>query len=73
MAKKVVSLASQGILDPSPLISRNTPTMAAGVTDKLWEIVDIVNMLEDREAKKNRIFASQRIVMALKMIRRCII
>jgi hypothetical protein len=29
---------------------RVTPAMAAGVTDKLWEIGDIVKVLEDWEA-----------------------
>jgi hypothetical protein len=28
-----------------------TPAMAAGVTDKLWEIADIVKVLEDWEAQ----------------------
>jgi len=27
-----------------------TPAMAAGVTDKLWEISDVVTMLENWEA-----------------------
>jgi hypothetical protein len=27
-----------------------TPAMVAGVTDKLWEISDVVSMLEKREA-----------------------
>ena len=30
---------------------RMTPAMAAKVTDKLWEIGDIVKVLEDWEAK----------------------
>ena len=29
---------------------RVTPAIAAGVTDKLWEVVDIVRVLEDYEA-----------------------
>jgi hypothetical protein len=29
---------------------RVTPAMAAGVTDKLWEISDVVNVLEKWEA-----------------------
>jgi len=28
---------------------RTTPAMAAGVTDKLWDIADIVKLLEDKE------------------------
>ena len=32
---------------------RVTPAMAAGVTDKLWEIEDIVQMADDRERKLN--------------------
>jgi len=30
---------------------RVTPAMAAGVTDRLWEISDIVRLLEEREAR----------------------
>lgn len=30
---------------------RVTPAMAAGVTDKLWEIADIVALIEAKEAK----------------------
>lgn len=30
---------------------RITPAMAAGVTDRVWEIADIVRMLEEREAR----------------------
>lgn len=26
-----------------------TPAMAAGITDRLWEIVDIVKLLEEKE------------------------
>lgn len=29
---------------------RTTPAQAAGVTDRLWEISDIVRLLEEREA-----------------------
>ncbi|MDB5693829.1 MAG: hypothetical protein JWO81_2892 [Alphaproteobacteria bacterium] len=29
---------------------RVTPAMAAGVTDRLWEIVDIAKLVEDAEA-----------------------
>ncbi len=29
---------------------RMTPAMAAGVSDRLWEIGDIVNLVEDAEA-----------------------
>jgi hypothetical protein len=29
---------------------RMTPAMAAGVTDKLWEISDIVDLIEEKEA-----------------------
>lgn len=32
---------------------RVTPAMAAGVTDRLWEIGDIVNVLEAWESKNN--------------------
>lgn len=31
---------------------RVTPAMAAGVTDKLWEVSDIVALIEEKEAKK---------------------
>jgi hypothetical protein len=31
---------------------RVTPAMAAGVTDKLWEIGDVVKMLEDWETQQ---------------------
>jgi hypothetical protein len=31
---------------------RVTPAMAAGVTDKLWEMGDVVKLIEDREAKR---------------------
>jgi len=31
---------------------RLTPAMAAGVTDRLWEVADIVKVLEDWEAKQ---------------------
>lgn len=31
---------------------RMTPAMAAGVTDKLWEIADIVSLIEAKEAEK---------------------
>jgi hypothetical protein len=31
---------------------RVTPAMAAGVTDKLWEIGDIVALIETKEAEK---------------------
>lgn len=31
---------------------RMTPAMAAGVTDKLWEIADIVTLIEAKEAEK---------------------
>ena len=30
---------------------RVTPAMAAGVTDRLWDIVDIVRLVEDMECK----------------------
>jgi len=29
-----------------------TPAMAAGVTDRLWEVADMVNVLESWEASK---------------------
>ena len=28
---------------------RTTPAMAAGVTDRLWEVSDLIAMLEDQE------------------------
>jgi len=31
---------------------RVTPAMAAGVTDKLWDVSDIVKVLEDWEANE---------------------
>ena len=31
---------------------RVTPAMAAGVTDRLWEIADIVALVEAQEAEK---------------------
>ena len=31
---------------------RVTPAMAAGVTDKLWELADIVQVVDDREAAR---------------------
>jgi hypothetical protein len=31
---------------------RMTPAMAAGITDKLWEIGDIVALVEAKEAEK---------------------
>jgi hypothetical protein len=34
---------------------RVTPAMAAGVTDKLWEISDIVNILETWETTQKTI------------------
>jgi hypothetical protein len=33
---------------------RITPAMAAGVTDRVWEIADIVRMLEDQKPTKDR-------------------
>ena len=33
---------------------RVTPAMAAGVTDKLWEIGDVVKMLEDWEGQQKQ-------------------
>ena len=33
---------------------RITPAMAAGVTDKLWEIGDVVKMLEDWESQEKQ-------------------
>lgn len=32
-----------------------TPAMAAGVTDKLWEIADIVALIEAEEAEKSMV------------------
>lgn len=34
---------------------RLTPAMAAGVTDRLWEVADIVSVLEDWEAQQEAI------------------
>jgi hypothetical protein len=33
---------------------RVTPAMAAGVTDRLWEIADIAKLVEDAEAKPTK-------------------
>ncbi len=33
---------------------RITPAMAAGVSDRLWEIGDIVKLVEDAEPKTNK-------------------
>src|ERR1700676_5206320 len=33
---------------------RVSPTMAAGVTDRLWEMVDVVDMLDTFEANRKR-------------------
>jgi hypothetical protein len=38
------------VADTSPGRLKVTPAMAAGVTDKLWEIGDVVAMLEKGEA-----------------------
>jgi len=32
---------------------RMTPAMAAGVTDKLWELSDMVRVIEEWEAMQN--------------------
>jgi len=32
---------------------RVTPAMAAGITDRLWEIGDIVELIEKAEARAN--------------------
>jgi hypothetical protein len=34
---------------------RMTPAMASGVTDKLWEIADIVALIEAKEAEKSKV------------------
>jgi hypothetical protein len=34
---------------------RITPAMAAGVTDRLWEIADIVRLIEERESRIVRV------------------
>ncbi|MEA3003770.1 MAG: hypothetical protein QOH81_2558 [Sphingomonadales bacterium] len=33
---------------------RITPAMAAGVTDRLWEIADIATLVEDAEARPTK-------------------
>jgi len=33
---------------------RVTPAMSAGVTDRVWEIADIVRLLEDQQPVKDR-------------------
>lgn len=33
---------------------RITPAMAVGVTDRVWDIADIVRMVEEREARELR-------------------
>ena len=35
---------------------RVTPAMAAGVTDRAWEIADIVKLVEEREAERENSF-----------------
>jgi hypothetical protein len=35
-----------------PRTLRVTPAMAAGVTDRLWEVSDLVALLEAAESKK---------------------
>jgi len=35
-------------------ILRMTPAMAAGVTDRLWEIDDLIDMVEAFEASRKR-------------------
>lgn len=37
---------------------RMTPAMAAGVTDKLWEVADIVALIEAKEAEKSNVRGS---------------
>ena len=32
-----------------------SPAMAAGVTDRLWEMIDVVDMLDAFEAKRKRV------------------
>jgi IS1 family transposase len=39
---------------------RETPAMAAGVTDRLWEISDIVRLLEDWQERQERAAAMER-------------
>ena len=36
----------------SPSVLRVTPAMAADVTDKLWEVADIVALIEAKEIEK---------------------
>jgi len=37
-----------------PKMLRVMPAMAAGVTDRLWEIGDVVKMLEDWESQQKQ-------------------
>ena len=32
---------------------RVTPAMAAGITDKLWDMADVVALLDERDAQRN--------------------
>jgi hypothetical protein len=49
VAPSVIELVEFRMRRASSLVSRFTPAMAAGVTDKLWGISDIVKVLEDWE------------------------
>jgi hypothetical protein len=43
---------------------RITPAMAAGVTDKLWSLADLVQVIEDWEAEK----AAKRAALAERLV-----
>ena len=36
-----------GVSDAQEALDRTTPAMAAGVTERLWEVEDLVGLLED--------------------------
>ncbi|WP_027052212.1 hypothetical protein [Mesorhizobium erdmanii] len=55
--KNLSRSARQGALHKT---LRVTPAMTAGVTDKLWEIADIVALIEAKEAEKPAIRGTYR-------------